>query len=364
MKISRLHREAEEVRLELQRREEQPANGETVNKATGDNFTTLSRILDGLKSPLRESKAPAEATLTRKLATPLELKPSAPNSNTNSTSTQKDKPVPVPSSTLSSLASLSDRITLLESSLGVSNSSQTSPPILPTLTTLSSKITAVSNVFAPPVPTNLHNPQLANVNLEGIVKHVAELTAQSDRLTTSRKAALQAAIDLRQSQLKSSMTTRAILKDAPLPQSNADPPTNTRDPSPRTLTNPPGPDRDLTTSELLGYEDQATKIAALYALLPRIQDLSPLLAPVLERLRSLQTIHAGAAQARGDLDRLEKGQREMRQEIAEWKSGLQRMEALVKEAEGKMRENKEVVGGLVRGVENRVGKLRGGEEGS
>lgn len=84
---------------------------------------------------------------------------------------------------------------------------------------------------------------------------------------------------------------------------------------------------------------------------------------MLERLRSLQGIHAGAAQARGDLEDLERVATEMGEEIGEWRKAVERCEEKLRLGEEVVRRNGEVVGGLVRGVEGRLRVLEGSMKG-
>lgn len=349
-----MKREAEEARLELQQREQQQQNGDKKSSLQTD-LAGVHQVLGELGSSSADARYPAEVALFEKLKAGRQTEFS---SESNAARTDVPMEVAGDGSSISSLASISDRITLLESSLGISHSSPLpSGPLLPTLTALSSQINALTTALSPPNKAGPHSSQTANLNLDDITNRLRDLTKQADRLTTSRKAALQAATDLRQSQLKAAMSSRPMHTDPAGPG-------HSRNSSQRGSQSafPLKPHQspqvnDLTTTELLGYEDQSTKVAALYSLLPRIQELSPLLPLVVERLRSLQVIHTGAAQARKDLDRIEEGQIEMGKEIEEWSAGLQKVESLVGDAEEKMKGNLEVVGDMVNGIEKRIGKL-------
>jgi len=100
-----------------------------------------------------------------------------------------------------------------------------------------------------------------------------------------------------------------------------------------------------------------TQLQSLYTLLPNLQSLSPTLPALLTRLRSLRTLHTTAASAASDLDDLETRQREMAKELESWKEGLERVEAVVKEAGESNGKNGAFVEGWVRDLEARVGKM-------
>lgn len=103
------------------------------------------------------------------------------------------------------------------------------------------------------------------------------------------------------------------------------------------------------------FDDSSAKITALYATLPTIQDLQPLLPVVLDRLRSLQGLHAGAATAKEDLDDLERRQAETSRDIDRWTKGLENVETKMNEWEKVMDENRNVVEKMVGEVEGRLG---------
>lgn len=101
--------------------------------------------------------------------------------------------------------------------------------------------------------------------------------------------------------------------------------------------------------------EQASRIKQLYATLPTIEALTPHLSHTLTRLQSLRYIHTDAAGVSASLGRLEGKAEEVEKEIAVWRQGVERVEALV--AQGAM----EMVGGgkaveeRVRGLEDKVG---------
>ncbi len=107
--------------------------------------------------------------------------------------------------------------------------------------------------------------------------------------------------------------------------------------------------------------DPATlsKITALHSLLPTIERLTPLLPPLLDRLRSLRSIHADAGRAADALVEAERRQDEMGKEIKTWREGLERMVGVAREGEERLAKNTQVVEGWVGALEERVKRLAG-----
>lgn len=357
-KLARLRREAEELKMELQRREQEKEAGilEEDGEGLEDGVEALNHMLNGLNTPSQGGETSSEAALARKLDSEFTTQSSQPIPQQSAAS----EPTP-PSSTLTSLATLSDRLTALESSLGLSTTAFTSStPILPILASLTSQMTTLSTTLSPPSTTSTTGAittsnSTSTINLDTLTTRVRDLTSQTDRLTLSRKAATQAATELRQARLKAA--TSAV---GPLPTPHPSASSQYLHPHHRPSNNNNAATQEtLNLADLHATESLNAKITALYSTLPRIGELSPLLPVVLERLRSLQSIHTAAASAKGDLEALEKGQAEMGSGIEEWKGALEGMEASVREAEGLMGKNGEVLGGMVRGVEER---LRGLEE--
>lgn len=333
--------------MELQRREQDKEEGVKGEDDEGlkDDLDALSLMLSGLDNPSRAGKT------SKKLASGIKPSASPPSSQQSAPPESSAQP-----STLTSLATLSDRLTTLETSLGLSTITPTSStPILPTLASLTAQITTLSITLAPP---STKSPTTSKpLNLDALTARVQDLTSQSDKLTLSRKAATQSAHDLRQARLKAATsptppTPHPTYPSDSVPQ-HLHPHHRPSSTTPKAYTTTP----QETLQDLLFHSEQSAQISALYALLPRIQQLSPLLPLVLERLRSLQVIHAGAAAVKADVDALEHGQAELQREIAEWRLGLERVEQAVRDGEAVMGRNREVLVGLVEGVEVRLERL-------
>ncbi|OAA42965.1 Dynamitin subunit 2 [Beauveria brongniartii RCEF 3172] len=103
--------------------------------------------------------------------------------------------------------------------------------------------------------------------------------------------------------------------------------------------------------------EQETKINALYAVLPTIESLAPMLPPLLDRLRSLRAIHADAAAASQTLDQIEQRQADMTAELKQWREGLQKLEETMKESDSTVKGNMTVMEGWVKDLEGRMAKL-------
>jgi len=103
--------------------------------------------------------------------------------------------------------------------------------------------------------------------------------------------------------------------------------------------------------------EQEAKINALYGILPTIENLTPILPPLLDRLRSLRAIHADAAAASQTLERIESQQAEMTGELKQWKEGLDKMEGAMKDGDATVKGNVKVMEGWVKDLEERMAKL-------
>ncbi|EEP75774.1 predicted protein [Uncinocarpus reesii 1704] len=250
-------------------------------------------------------------------------------------------PYTTPLSILSNAASFDARLRLLEAALGLSQtpiglSPNDSPesdlqPILPTLHHLSSQLSTLTSTLTgspstgpPALPTTLTTP-----HLESLTTRIRKLTADAEALTVARRRATEAARAVLAARIAAATTDEP--PEVPAAAAHATP----------------------TETEAAASE-QAAKIQALYTTLPTITSLHPLLPSVLERLRSLRAIHAGAARAGEDLGGLERRQAEMKKEIERWREGLKAMEERVKESEATMKGNVEVMGPWIRDLERRL----------
>lgn len=117
-------------------------------------------------------------------------------------------------------------------------------------------------------------------------------------------------------------------------------------------------DGDSKIDSFIEDPEHVSKINALYGTLPTIESLAPLLPAVLDRLRSLQTIHVDASGAGQSLEQLETRQEAMAQDLKTWREGLETVERKVKEGEETIAENTTVVDTWVKELEERMSKFR------
>lgn len=103
--------------------------------------------------------------------------------------------------------------------------------------------------------------------------------------------------------------------------------------------------------------EQESKINALYGTLPSIDQLSPVLPLVLERLRTLRLVHTSAWQADEVLKELESRQSKQEEEIKNWEKQLELVEEDVKKHEQAMQANVKVVGNDIKMLEEKIAKL-------
>ncbi|OCT49307.1 dynactin subunit [Cladophialophora carrionii] len=399
IKLARLKREAEEVRLELERREmekdedaefqdsveqqqqqqQQGSRKQGEEDVDADGVHELSRVLDGLSTKARLKTADTvEDQFLSTMASTARQRQHHLHHQTQAS--HSDPATAAPQSaptTLAAVADFSDRLTGLESALGISSmssDSQTSA-ILPTLASLAAQITALSATLAPPSTTSagpeFQSQSRPNVAyLDTISSKLKTLIAESDRLSQSRKAALASLADLhekRMQQLVSGASVHGNSRSARMRGlSTASSTGHTQGNNEAKVDGTTGGGggggggpgaESLQIQSQLFLDEQASKITALYHLLPSIQELQPLLPVVLERLRTLNVLHNGAAQAKGLIDDLESRQREMKDEVAKWREAVEHVEKGITEAEDVMKSNVDVLGGRVRDVEERVGRL-------
>ncbi len=372
-----MKREAEEVRLELERREQDKEEfKDTVEEQDGED---LDRGVQELGDVLNVLSVKAGATKTSGSTAEEEfLSRLDSTTRRNDTTTIQEVPTPPPPSTLSAVSAFADRLTALEAALGVSSTKDPAEtrPILPNLTTLSTQIGVLSNVLTPKT-TSTSTPAAGLPLLDTVSSKLKTLIAESDRLTASRKQALQSLADLHETRMRQpvsatvhhgggggnhSVRPRRGLSNVSSNQTGA--PVAAAD---------GGDDNDdlagpgnesLHLQSQLFLDEQSSKITALYRLLPSIQKLQPLLPDVLERLRSLSVIHAGAAEARHTLDDVERRQAETREEIKQWRQALEDVERGMANLEATMKDNVKVVGDMVSGLEGKVGQLGQLEQGA
>lgn len=400
-KIVRLRREAEEVRLELDRLDaakQKDADGDFVDsleqqqqqqqqkqkqkpevdaEPERDQVQELSRLLDGLSSKdgLGGRKSAEDQFLSRLSDhSNLPKHVSTKQSYAGLVPLQSDadsKP-----SAISAVAAFADRLTALESALGVSTASTDSPTttILSTLERLSTQINTIQTTLNPKdangaTPTTSSTPTTYNpAFLESISAKLRTLTRESAELDQSRRKARDTLDELREK--RTGLLISASVQHGMQPRrgyggiggggggggvGGDDDDDKDRDRGQETIgeLNRPDAESQALTSKLF-LEDQSARITALYQTLPSIQRLQPLLPVVLERLRALNVVHVGAAEAKNSLDEVEKRQAELKAEMAQWREAVDGVESGIKDLEDTMKDNVKVVGGMVANLEERM----------
>lgn len=317
-RVARLRREIEEIK-ELARREKE-AQGDDEEK---DDAAGLSKMLDELEI---DDKAPSAsaARLQSSLSTPLPLssssqpRPASAEGEASATYTVSYSPASNPAHTLALTSAFDSRLHNLESALGlpgISLENSPPPPMLPTLDTLAKKLAMLTS--------------MRPAQLDALGRRVRTLTAEAEKLGAAKAAA-------RRGQTLSDNTGITTPSEAEGGEKAA------------------GKENDDYEA---AQQEQESKINALYGTLGTIERLAPLLPGVLERLRTLRVVHAGAASKHNEIEEALAKQVEMAGEIERWTEGLERVEKAVREGERVGGENVKAVEGWVRDLEVRVGKL-------
>ena len=376
-KFARLKREAEELRSDLNARDAE----ESVGRHDAEVSNGMSGLDDILESIGIDAKSASKnSSLATRVQPPSDNAPQSfqgLQAEKDTQNTESDRPS---TATVQAIASFADRITILEAMLGLHSRTKTgtreSTSLLPSLTTLSDQLSTLSATLLPPqtqsttttITPTTNPPTLTSPlpNLDALNDRIKSLTDESKRLTESRKRAKDALAELQESRLRHQRTnsrhrahpshnrqTSSVSQNGPNAMASGLP----------ASANVPGADIDPDTLLIntqhtqLFLEDQASKITALYQTLPTIHDLAPTLPLVLDRLKSLSVIHAGAGEAKALMDGLEQGLLEREKEIERWRGALEGVEKGLGEMGRVMEGNGSVVEELVRGVEARVGKL-------
>jgi nuclear migration protein JNM1 len=320
-KMARLRREIEEVRGEVERRNWERENGE--GKARSEKFvseedtTELGKLLEGISIGHEGVGSNPGIRLAKALEADIQTPGpaaagQAPGQKIGDTATYTVTYAPnyQQSHALAKAADFDTRLTLLEKALGINStpipaldSKGTPIAIIPTLDVLQRQMT----LLAESTPASLEN----------MGRRVRQLTQEAERLEDARKAARVAAEELQAA----------------------------------------GGDVKTDSGEGIENPEQVAKINALYGTLSTIENLAPLLPALLDRLKSLRSIHADAATASESIDRALKKQEDMGTEIKRWREGLEKVEEAMRGNEKTTVTNLEVVEGWVKELEARLETL-------
>ena len=310
-KIARLKREIEEAKEEYgkQKAAEDKPEGEVTEQ--GEEIESLSKTLEEL-SRLDESRT-TKTTIsapTAPISTASPADQPAGEVGAGASYTITYAPTYEQTHALAKAADFDARLVFLEKALGVGSAAMPEfdskglpRAVIPMVENLHRQVSTLSEATTP--------------NLDAISRRVRTLTQEAQNLEKARKNARQAQEALIQAGASPAPAEGAVQEDS----------------------------------------EQIAKINALYGLIPTIENLSPLLPPLLDRLRSLRMIHADAATASETLQRLEQKQSEMATDIQQWRGGLEKLEGAVRDGDASRAKNMEVIEGWVKDLEGRISKL-------
>lgn len=301
-KLARLRREVEEVKERYAKRKAAAAASSTEDTPAEDGVESLSQALDGLAKSVGTDSGPGASKAHRASAAAKEADEFGLDDGPTYTVTYA--PSYEQSHTLDKVADFDRRLVALERGLGINSSSLPETgsnglprAILPGLDSLEKQISTLT--------------QASTSSLDAISRRVRTLAQDQDNWNKSREKA------------------KALREEL-----------GKHTPSPPTEEN-----------------DQEAKINALYAILPTIESLTPILPPLLDRLRSLRAIHADAATASETLDGIQRQQTEMAGELKQWREGLDKMEKAIEDGDSTVKGNMKVMEGWVKDLEERLVKL-------
>ncbi len=281
--------------------------------------------MDSVAPANEEGGNSAASRLTKKLA-------SVPNRNGTSANGQSAEPVRQDGAsstytityapnyqedhTLSKVSDFDSRLALIEAALGIdaiplpTQDRSAAKAILPALDSLDKQVNTLSNS--------------TDSSLEKISRRVRHLTVDAEKLERARRSAKAA--------------QEALSPSIGDPRSSS---------------------INSEAQVIPEVEDHETlsKINALYGTLSTIESLAPLLPSVLDRLRSLRTLHADAATASQTLNKVESRQEAMKEELQGWREGLEKVEKAMEQGEQTMKDNTEMVEGWVKELEERMRKI-------
>lgn len=321
-RLARLRQELEEVKAELEATYDASDGSKDDSSTTGAikspeaDVKALSELLDSVYATTRRGTSGAEAQYqaavrrfggAEKNGMPSER---ADEGDRDALSSQ-DYGISIDqrSQILSKASEVDQRLTALETALGVDGSTlpelttDASRPIFHTLNNLDRQLSTLAS-------------SSSSEMLDTASHRVRQLTQEADRLVEKQRAT-----------------------------------------SPISSTPASGRDVRPNGTPAISDSEHDSKINALFGTLPTIENLSPSLPMVLERLRTLRLIHASAGDASTILDGIEKRQTEQAAEIDRWQEALTKVETSLTEGEGILTANVKLVSGWVKDLEARMGKL-------
>ena len=332
-RLARLRREAAEVKaaFESKRAQDKPGT-QPKTEAYDKGLNELSEVLGSIGSRGAQTEDGAASRLIKRLGTATTTRsvPTDVAEGPNEHSAQADPvytfsyaPNYEQEHALAKIADFDARLTLLENVLGIDTLALPSQPrshaqaVLPTLENIDRQLTMISTS--------------TDAKTDSASRKIRQLTQDAQKLTESRKSAKAA-----QEALSSGGRNMIPPRPSSSSQSDADVqsmPSSIEDP------------------------EQISKINALYGTLPTIEALSPMLPPLLDRLRSLRSVHAEAASAHQGLARIESRQAAMADDLRNWRAGLEKVEEMFEQGQKTMGGNMSAIEGWVKELEERMGKF-------
>ncbi|KAL8724218.1 MAG: hypothetical protein Q9181_006923 [Wetmoreana brouardii] len=320
-KLNRLRREVAEVKEAFQKRSKEPdLQGKLAEKdgpGPVEALESLGHVLENIESPQRTRQGDAPHRLVQRLNEADQSSTSqVPHIPADATKKPGINEAPMieglsydSNHTMSKVSDFDKRLRLLEVVLGMdevplpTQGRHATQAILPVLDSLDRRVSSIS---------------ITDSSLDAISRQIKQMIDDTEKLADTRKA---------------TMAHNKSLGE--------------RD---RTSTTKTGGRATEDVDQL----DQSSKINALYGTLSTIESLSPLLPSVLDRLRSLRTIHADAALASESLSKVESRQATMADELREWRDGLGKVESMIQNGEMSLKQNTETIDKWVKELESRM----------
>jgi nuclear migration protein JNM1 len=306
-KIARLKREIEEAKAEYGKQKAASSQPPEEEEVAEREFESLSEVLDEMSGLNQTLASLASRTIPAPQPTDPEKAPTEHSEGVNYTVSYA--PSYEQTRALAKAADFDSRLVILEKALGIGSVAMPEfdanglpRAIVPLVEQLHRQVSTLSEASVP--------------SLDTISRRVRALTQEAENLEKARRNA-KTAHDALASAGAAPASEGATLEDS----------------------------------------EQTAKINALYGTLPTIENLTPLLPPLLDRLRSLRMIHADAAAASDTLERLEKRQLEMGGEIQQWREGLEKVETAVRAGDATMTKNVDVISTWVKDLEEKMAKL-------
>ena len=325
-KLARLRREVAEVKADFDRTAAQEQDGtKAITRVDNNELESLSEVLNSAVLRNSRSEDTTASRLIQLLGSATSRGPdttgAAEGHNGQPGSTYKFSYAPEyhQQHAIARIADFDTRLTLLESVLGVDTIAVTTQArrqdrgIIPTLAKLDRQVSSVS--------------ASTESNLDSAIQRLRQLTLDALKLADARKSAKVALEEL--------INSRNIRQPSALHTHSSA--------------------HDLT---FMDEPEQISKINALYGTLPTIESLSPLLPPLLDRLRSMRLVHADAANAHNSLAQIESRQEAMAEDIRSWRAGLEKVEAVIEQEQKTMSGNMNAVEGWVKELEDRMDKYK------